>query len=219
MHEINLQFFGGRGDDSGLSFTAPSGSTNFISVETPTDLKKALGQKGSSFSVKGALAFTNPDRYMGNCTRCVVAYDFLRRGYNVTALPSYAGDKWTDVSINHVSSADRWRGAYKGAETVRVGAETVTKTVDNIESRMKNFGPGSRAVINVRYADSDISHVFNVENIKGRIYYMDAQVGYKHTKSSMRKFLSGMSLSETSLTRTDNLRISDRAKAFVKSRK
>ncbi|MBR2683019.1 MAG: hypothetical protein IKE22_07135, partial [Atopobiaceae bacterium] len=55
-------------------------------------------------------------------------------------------------------------------------------------------------------------HVFNVENQGGRIVYVEAQTGrIKNIGSTM----SHVRTNSVNLVRTDNLRISERAKRFV----
>lgn len=225
MFKVLLQFFGGRGAESGISSVIPSHTLGayFTPVDLAPDLKSALGSKKDPFSLSDALSLTNPNYpspgYSDNCTRCVVAYELRRRGYDVTALPTYGGDKWMDVSINNVAAADRWKGAFRGSRTERVGSGSAAKTIDNIKQHMKMYGSGSRAVVNIRYADTEINHVFNVENVNGRILFLDAQSGQRYSQASMRNLLRQTSGMTTTLTRTDNLRISNRAREFVKTRK
>lgn len=225
MIKIQIQFFGGRGADSGISFDIPSSTprSNYTPVDLAPDLKAALGNKKDPFSVGDALSLSNPNfsspGYSDNCTRCVVAYELRRRGYDVTALPTYGGDKWQDVSINGIAFADRWKGAFRRSRTDRVGSGSASKTLDNIKQHMQKYGSGSRAVINIHYADTDINHVFNVENAGGRILFLDAQSGQRYNQKSMLNLLRRTSGQNTSLTRTDNLRISNRARDFIKTQK
>lgn len=206
---------GGRGSSSGFS------SSNFVTFELAPDLKTALGSKGAPYSIHDSYSYTNPGYgvslgFSENCTRCVVAYELRRRGYDVTALPSYSGDKWQDVSINDISSADRWKGAFKKAKTVFVGSGSVSGAVDNIKKQMRQYGSGSRAVINIPCAGKDINHVFNVENVNGRIHFIDAQSGQRYTRADMIDLFRSSTSKDVSLTRTDNLKISNRALYFVK---
>ena len=66
----------------------------------PKDLRATLGTQGRPMnmdkSLKGANPFyTGGDQgdYSNNCQRCVIAYEARRRGYDVIAQPTYAGDK------------------------------------------------------------------------------------------------------------------------------
>lgn len=93
-------------------------------------LKKAIGAKGKPYSIDNALKNVNPNHsydyseYSENCQRCVVAYELRRRGYNVTALPTYKGDRLPIV--NHYGNG-LWQGAFKGAKTIRVGSTNQKK--------------------------------------------------------------------------------------------
>ena len=114
-----------------------------------------------------------------------------------------------------------WMGAFKNAKPIVVGTvnyqtrkEGIDKTISNIEKQMKNFGEGSRAII--QFKTSKTGHVFSVENVKGVITYMDPQVG-KYVV--INKMLEDAAIPRTQIIRTDNLRISERAKDCVTTRK
>ena len=222
MIEMHLSIYGGRGADSGLTFVSPSSTSSptlppgFSPVEVAPDLKTALGQKGKPYSISDALSRVNPDLYSDNCQRCVVAYELLRRGYRVTALPYYNGDKWADSCIGGIIGAERWRGAFKGAKTSRVGSLSTNRTIENIIDAMHKYGPGARGVVHVSSADLKNGHVFNVENVNGRVQFLEAQTGSRYNRSELRSFLGHTPGIQTTLTRTDNLRISDRAREFVR---
>lgn len=109
---------GGRGSESSLSFSIPSGRHNFtnysLSEQLPKNSKEALGRKGKQHSIATALKTVNPNRnpayseYSENCQRCVVAYELQRRGYNVEAQPTYDGDKWSASHKVGNMFMDRW---------------------------------------------------------------------------------------------------------------
>ena len=176
-------------------------------------LKQAIGTKGKPYSIDNALKNVNPNfsssysEYSENCQRCVVAYELRRRGYNVTALPTYKGDTMPEV----VGKGNgRWQMAFKGAKPIKVGAYSSKKTQSNLEAKMKSFGKGARAVVHIP------GHVFNCENIAGRIRYIDAQTGKRYTSKDVFARLSSSETKQVSIIRTDNLRISDRARLLVK---
>lgn len=52
-------------------------------------------------------------------------------------------------------------------------------------------------------------NAFNVKNTKGKIYYFESQVGREYNPS---KDSSGVRYDSVRIIKTDNLRISDRAK-------
>jgi len=176
-------------------------------------LKQAIGTKGKPYSIDNALKNVNPNfstsysEYSENCQRCVVAYELRRRGYNVTALPTYQGDT---LPVVNAYGNGRWQMAFKGAKTINVGSTSHKKAQSNLEAKMKSFGNGSRAVVRIP------GHVFNCENIGGKIRYIDAQTGQKYTSKDVFSRLSSTESKRVSIIRTDNLRISDRARQLVK---
>ena len=174
----------------------------------PQNLKAAIGQKGRSISVQEAAANANPfystrgaeGDFSENCQRCVVAYELRRRGYDVVALPTYAGDT--------LPSRGRWQGAFQKARTIDVGSSNPKTAQTNLESQMKSFGNGSRGVVRIP------GHVFNVENVGGKIRYVDAQTNTIYNSNNVFSRL-GKKAVNVQLIRTDNLRISERAKKSV----
>lgn len=189
----------------------------------PDSLKEAIGRKGKPNSIVDSVVGTNPyysanyREFSENCQRCVVAYELNRRGYNVTAQPTYKGDTLPSVAYYNQKAKTfegRWKGAFKGAKTINVGAKTEPGVISNIENTMKSYGSGSRAVVQIFYKSGG-GHVFNVENDCGRIVYVEAQTGkMKSIKQTMRS----VDTASVNLVRTDNLNISERAKNFVTRR-
>ena len=142
-----------------------------------------------------------------NCQRCVIAYELRRRGYNVTALPTYKGDRLPYVTRN---GRGIWQKAFRHAQPIKVGAVTQQAAQNKVEKQMKSWGKGARGIIQIP------GHVFNCENVNGKIRYVDAQTGTKYTSKNVFGILSGRETRDIYLTRTDNLRISDRARESVK---
>lgn len=229
MFELNLQFFGGRGSSSGgrgggkMSFSNGkwSGSVGDTNNET---LRSAIGTKGSPKSIGDATVGTNPNyhgdykEYSENCQRCVVAYEARRRGYDVTAQPTFRGDTLNQVAYNDTKSGiarGRWMGAFQNAKPVNVSAKTEAGVMKNIDDKMANYGNGSRGVIQIFYKGGG-GHVFNVERQNGKTVYVEAQTGkikdFKTTLKSVRT-------EKVALVRTDKLKFSERAKNFVKQSK
>lgn len=208
-----------------MHFSIPSGGGNFspyaVSEQLPKTSKEAIGKKGKASTISEALKSVNPNfsrrhsEYSMNCQRCVVAYELQRRGYKVEAQPTYANDKWNKAYNVGGTHMGLWRGAFRHAKTVNVGASRGDKVLDNITKRMKAYGPGARAVVSINYKGVGEGHVFNVENVRGRIHYVDAQTGNRYNRASMRNLFSITKTRDTTLTRTDNLRISERSKEFV----
>lgn len=195
---------GGRGASSFISkmrAQAAKWSNKALGTAVPKTLSEALGKKGAPLSVSEAYIGANPHyspdyaEFSMNCQRCVVAYE----------LP-YAAHVNKDGTLNSY-----WMGAFKGAKTVSVAASSNKKVLQNIESKMNAYGPGSRAVIRVQWQQGG-GHVFNVENVGGKIRYMDAQVG---KNVNIREYLAASKPGRTSIVRTDNLKVSERAKKSV----
>jgi hypothetical protein len=221
---------GGRGSQSGLSFSIPPEQKNYsqnaLIDQLPKTVQEALGDKGKERSISEAIQTVNPfhsydySEYSENCQRCVVAYEMQRRGYDVEAQPTYAGDKWPMVVPVNGQRLGRWRGAFRHAVTDRVGAagnnsSAEKKVLENIKTKMREYGSGARAVVNIQYRGRGSGHVFNVENQKGHITFVDAQTGERYNTASMHNLLAIVETQSVGLTRTDNLRISGRITNFV----
>lgn len=194
--------------------------------DLPKTAKEALGTKGRENTMSDALKNVNPfysamySNYSENCQRCVVAYEMRRRGYDVEAQPTYEGDRWPSVVNVDGQRLGRWRGAFRHAVTDRVGAAgnnraAEDKVIANISAKMREYGDGARAVVNIKYRGSRTGHVFNVENRKGRMYFVDAQTGDRYNMASMHNLLRIVDTNAVGLTRTDNLRVSERMSNFV----
>ena len=212
---------GGRGS---TSLTRQTGKwSGSLGGKIPESLKEAIGPKGSPNSIAESVVKTNPlwnasyREFSENCQRCVVAYELNRRGYDVTALPTYKGDILPKIAHYNPKSGTfegRWKGAFRNAKTVNVGAKTEDGAIANIEKAMKSYGSGSRAVVQIFYKSGG-GHVFNVENQRGRIVYVEAQVG---KMKSIEWTMSSVDSMSVNLVRTDNLKLSDRARNFVTRR-
>lgn len=221
--KLNLQLFGGRG--AGLPTAHPSGGgdsgkaewTTTPNVNSPQTLRQAMGTRGRAMSMEKAASGANPyydgsyREFSENCQRAVVAYEARRRGYNVTAQPTYKGDTLPQANIAG-KGQDRWQGAFKGAKAENVGARNATKTQQNVENKMKEYGNGSRAVLSVEWKKGNAGHVLNVERKNGKTHYVDAQIGKKYNP---KELFSTVKPSSVKIVRTDNLKLSDRAKKSV----
>ena len=165
-------------------------------------------------AVTGANPYYDPTgtyrEFTENCQRAVVAYEARRRGYNVTAQPTFEGDKLPQDNVNGKGNA-RWQGAFQGAKSENVGGRTARDAQKNVEAKMKEYGNGSRAVLGVQWKNGG-GHVLNVEHRNGKTYYVDAQVGAKYTPSEL---FNAVKPGSVRVVRTDNLKFSDRAKKSV----
>lgn len=206
---------GGRGSWSSSSGTydpTPSGGggggngdvEKVIGPRIPATLSEALGQKGAPMSAAEASKGTNPhyntsyDAYSSNCQRCVLAYEARRRGYDVTALPTYSGDMLP-------YGKDYLRGL-SNPKTIDVG-----KAKTKIEKQMRSYGNNSRAIIGVTKGRN--GHVFIAENSGGKIYYIDPQTNKRYNNLSLSN------VSRANITRIDNQQFTDYAKnAFTRQK-
>lgn len=206
----------GGGGDSGGQWSTGLG---FVAYDTLGD---ALGKKGRPMSMAAAMIGANPHyditgtyrEFTENCQRAVIAYEARRRGYDVTAQPTYQGDNQGAAAYVNPNTGVRnsyWMGSFKNAKPEKVGASTAEKTRRNLESKMKQYGDGSRAIMQVQWTQGG-GHVINVEYKNGKVHYNDAQVGGKYNASAL---YNAIKTGSTQLTRTDNLKFSDRAKKAV----
>ena len=166
----------------------------------PQTLQEALGKRGSSIPVMDALAGANPfynggtqGDFTANCQRAVAAYEMRRRGYDVMALPTYAGDR--------MPAANNWARVFNNAQEISVGSTNPKKTQANLEAKMQSFGSGSRGIVAIP------GHVFNVENVGGKIRYVDAQTNTVYNSSNVFSRLGKRGSQSVTLIRTDKLGI------------
>lgn len=227
MLNYDIQFFGGRG--AGYENGAPSegngrggkgnwGAT-FGNTSKPAEtLKEALGDKGRRMSVDEALIGANPNRsktfayseWTENCQRCVVAYELRRRGYNVTALPtSKKDDLPMQIEYGNVMYG-KWNRAFKNAKMEKVGGSNYKEAQQKLEAKFKEWGSGSRAQIVIP------GHVFMAEKLGNRMIYVEPQSGKRYDSKDIFRDISKRGLQEIRVVRTDNLKISDKAKQSVK---
>lgn len=177
---------------------------NVIGPRIPNTLDEALGSKGKPMGPQQASKGTNPhysesyNAYSSNCQRCVLTYEARRRGYDVTALPTYSGDM--------LPYSGDYLKALSNPNTINTG-----KSTNKINNLMKQFGPGSRAIIHVSRGYQ--GHVFIAENSGGNIFFVDPQTNKRYSKLSLAKVTS------SSVTRLDNQQFTDYAKnAFTRQK-
>lgn len=115
--------------------------------------------------IAAALEGTNPnfgsDSDFGvNCVHCVQAYELRRRGFDVeaTALP----DRFNGGGRPLSDIEDTW------------GRDFTDGDQQDIEQAFGDAGPGARGVVYIDWNGSG-AHVFNVENVDGRVVFVDGQ--------------------------------------------
>lgn len=228
MIKFNIQLFGGRGAGGGRGLSdgpTPAGnaeegnSYDFPLAENQrpkATLKEALGTKGKIATVNEALDRANPyyspafSAYSYNCQRAVVAYELQRRGYDVMALPTYNGDKMPNYAGggNHY-----WQGAFQKARRERISAIKKDVATRKLNEKLLSYGDGARAVVEVHSKSG--GHVFNAEVRNGKVRYVDAQTNQEYDP---KRVLAHVNTKDVGVIRTDNLRVSDRARQMVTPR-
>ena len=210
---------GGRGGKRrGGGGGAAAFSDSLIDYQIPDTVEEALGPKGKEMSMADAYFDANPyysDNYAEfseNCQRCVFAYEMRRRGYDVTALPTYAGDM--------MPRGGNWQQAMSGMTRVSVGRSTERATIKAIENQMSSWGEGSRGIIRVKWAGGNSGHVFNVEQKNGKLYVYDVQSKKRKTGMSyLKETMQYTTLSHTELFRTDNATPTSSMRYMVRPKK
>lgn len=144
-----------------------------------------------------------------------MAFELRRRGYDVTAQATYKGDELPQVAFadKNGSLFSYWQGAFQNGKRKKIGKTTRPATINAIENKMSSFGENARAIIGVRWNGFNTGgHVFNVERKNGDTKYFDAQTG---KRVNIKEYMNNARPLETTIMRTDNLRISERAKDLV----
>lgn len=203
---------GGGGNSEGNFGETPG----FSNIE---NLKDAIGKKGRKMSIeaaaKGANPYYNPEysEFSENCQRAVVAYEMRRRGYNVTAQPSFKGDDM-GRTVYKTSKREflRLTGAFQGARTEKVGKNTAKATEKSINDTMKGYGNGSRAIMTFGWKKGNTGHAVSVEYSNNKVKIVDPQVGGKY---NTKQLLDAIKTNTVTLTRTDKLKVSERMKKSV----
>lgn len=161
----------------------------------------------SAVSPEMALERTNPKfnesrDYQMNCQRCVWAYELQRRGYDVEALPTFKGDdlprggNWTKLSKNRLEGDNMVSVAQSFGQTKSIKTE-----LTNITETMNQWGDGSRGIVRVVWKGGRSGHVFNIENVGGKIIAYDGQTGKVR---DLKQTLGNSIRNLTSMVRTDN---------------
>lgn len=218
---------GGRGAGSSLRTVrlggGSSGASQFskgLGFQNYNTLKDALGPKGRSFSIEDSAEGANPHydhsltykEFNENCQRCVVAYEGRRRGYDVTAQPTYEGDTLSHSFAVGDKRFGNWQGAFQNMKSENVSSNSPQIARRKLEKKMSAYGDGTRGVVSVVWKDGSGGHVFNVEQVKGKTLYIDAQVGAKYEATNLYR---NIQTDKVFFFRTDNLRFSDRAKKSI----
>lgn len=150
-----------------------------------------------------------------NCQRCVTTYEARRRGFDVTALPRYYEDDIFAAGSGFTlpyQKGDRRANPlwYEAGLTITDSKNfTSQQCRDMVETLMRDYGNGSRAILDGWfYPPSNQGHVFFVENIDGKILFVDPQSG----NMDCSDYFERMSPRAMRIFRVDDLPFNDNIK-------
>ena len=164
-----VQTFVNGGSKAGL--TAATATAILDIVEQATGAKK-----GTSMAILDAVKGANPNYSRGsaygvNCQRCVQAYEFRRRGYDVVAKPK--------PSTNNIISWGSECFIQPGAYQYSYQAYALNQTEAAVKKALANAPDGSRFSIYIKWKRTygGSAHVFIAEKTGGVVHYLDPQTG------------------------------------------
>jgi len=164
-----VQTFVNGGSKAGL--TAATATAILDIVEQATGAKK-----GNSMAIQDAVKGANPNYSRGsaygvNCQRCVQAYEFRRRGYDVVAKPK--------PSTNNIISWGSECFIQPGAYQYSYQAYALNQTEAAVKKALANAPDGSRFSIYIKWKRTygGSAHVFIAEKTGGVVHYLDPQTG------------------------------------------
>jgi hypothetical protein len=156
-------------------------------------------------SIEDDLKATNPNFVAGrdgvwenNCQRCVVAYELRRRGIDVQAKPC------DNDPLEEVKVKEHWKDLNGNAQWYDGAFPKGKDRQSFVESKMKNWGEGSRATVYVDWEDGT-AHVFSAEMVNGKVVFVDPQTGEYNPRGNFPDQKTGTIM----VTRVDNLKIND----------
>ena len=164
-----VQTFVNGGSKAGLP--AATATAILDIVEQATGAKK-----GTSMAIQDAVKGANPNYSRGsaygvNCQRCVQAYEFRRRGYDVVAKPK--------PSTNNIISWGSECFIQPGAYQYSYQAYALNQTEAAVKKALANAPDGSRFSIYIKWKRTygGSAHVFIAEKTGGVVHYLDPQTG------------------------------------------
>lgn len=164
-----VQTFVNGGSKAGL--TAATATAILDIVEQATGAKK-----GTSMAIQDAVKGANPNYSRGsaygvNCQRCVQAYEFRRRGYDVVAKPK--------PSTNNIISWGSECFIQPGAYQYSYQAYALNQTEAAVKKALANAPDGSRFSIYIKWKRTygGSAYVFIAEKTGGVVHYLDPQTG------------------------------------------
>ncbi len=163
------------------------------------------------------LAQVNPNYSTGkyewthNCQRCVVAWELLQRGYNVTAKPFDKNDLIKDNGI----AAWRFDSKVWWKDSNVVWDFTKSDFKKVLKQNFDRWGENARVMVRVKWIEGS-AHFFTVECINGKLNYIDPQSA---TIINIDEILKKVSIIkwETWFMRIDGRRLSEAVTDAVKN--
>ena len=152
---------------------------NNVIQQNTASMAKLLNAKminGNHTPAQDAMA-TNPNynphvtAYSYNCQRCVSTYEARRRGLDVSAKPTFAGD----IMPNGYNFLSVYKNGIQNV--VQCSARTVQIARSNVENEVLNAPDGARFIVRIGHKRNPSSgHVFIAEKHGGTVTYIDPQL-------------------------------------------
>ena len=191
----------------------PPAASDSIPEDENENIRKMLGAKeiDRDVSIIERLQMANDgtgtiEEKQNNCQRCTVAFEMLCRGINVNAKPSVIFETGIGVvSSAYDEIATNWPKRYIGYEKqqVSINGNSADAQITEISHMMEQYGNGARAELYVRWKDDERGHVLTVMQVDGKTIFLDPQTA----RLDKEDYLRVCDLSQTKLTRVDNLQI------------
>ena len=109
-----------------------------------------------------------------------------------------------------------WRNMFVNNELEKVPGSTECEVKANVESMMKTFGDGARAVVSVFWkAPQTNGHVFIAEQVDGKTIFVDPQSG----NDDCGDYFMDAEVGETQILRIDNNDLTDLVFKAVRRRR
>lgn len=156
--------------------------------------------------------------YTYNCQRCVIAYEMIRRGYNVSA-DSYQNDRLgiyhNNLRRSFLNFNDDLVHGYdtRPDGTLYSGKGQLFKAM---ETDMLKEPEGSRFVLEWDWKGERSGHTINAEKINGQIMIYDSQINFQKPLKEYLKLRPNIRPRTINWTRVDNLDLSGDLKGVVK---
>ena len=147
-------------------------------------------------SMEEALKATNPHGYIGNCQRCVPAYELRRRGYDVIAV---------DAPLDDTLGLSEFMKIFVDAKWIKCHGDGKQEILDFL----KSCEDGARVEISIMTTKG--SHLFCAEKGNGKIMFIDPQTG----ESDVDKYFNKIFIENTKFCRIDKLDFSNLIKICI----